>query len=733
MAIDIGELELYPAVETIGVSSNFSGPDDHVAVMSYRSHGDSQWRLGIPMTIDRRTMVTRAPLTPVPNPFVNQWRAVIFKVQPDTQYDVRVVYYDLNMIEIGNITDTVRTRNPNPPIGNIYRVLALDGNDGGSGSSADPWRTIQHAFDEAVPEMTILIRDGHWNEYAKLQRSGLPGKYITIMPYENEVPILSGVGFTNIFNINRADYVRITKGLSLEDSIRSAIRATDCESPIFDGLKIKDPNSSGTGTQGAIRIDDNTRNPIIKGNVISVNSGPSNRTFGIVYWEPGWGAVICDNVITSVTGALRDAVGGGRENYPQYTNEWDLYRNTCDGQMDDGYQIEGGNKNLRIWESTIRGGLIAFAHAPNIIGPSFITRSTVWNITGALVKLGDGSTGHLYIYHITVKSDSPGSQGPTRTNPGIENVIARNNIIEIGRYVHEIWHETGPNDVDYDLMHSSRVGPFFKWEDIRYNSLAEFQEATGQELNGIWGKATFVNPVTGDLRLQPGSPGIDQGVILPGFNDADSPWPFSGAAPDMGAIETGGAAPPPTADFEVDKKSGPAPHTAQFTDRSTGVIDTWYWDFGDGATSSEKSPSHIFHNEGAYDVLLTVSGPGGESSASVTIEVTGPVVSHSLTITTGLGGTTDPTPDIYDYIAGSEVKITALPVAGYRFVAWQIGTELPTNNPLNIPQDIEITADTTITALFEQIPYQAGCFPAVLVAGIILPILVAIAASRRAT
>ena len=39
----------------------------------------------------------------------------------------------------------------------------------------------------------------------------------------------------------------------------------------------------------------------------------------------------------------------------------------------------------------------------------------------------------------------------------------------------------------------------------------------------------------------------------------------------------------------------------------TGFQTTWYWDFGDGTTSDDAQPSHIFPDLGTYEVCLTVS------------------------------------------------------------------------------------------------------------------------------
>lgn len=43
------------------------------------------------------------------------------------------------------------------------------------------------------------------------------------------------------------------------------------------------------------------------------------------------------------------------------------------------------------------------------------------------------------------------------------------------------------------------------------------------------------------------------------------------------------------------------------TDKSTGDIDSWSWDFGDGNTSSEKNPAHQYEGPGTYQVCLTVT------------------------------------------------------------------------------------------------------------------------------
>lgn len=53
-----------------------------------------------------------------------------------------------------------------------------------------------------------------------------------------------------------------------------------------------------------------------------------------------------------------------------------------------------------------------------------------------------------------------------------------------------------------------------------------------------------------------------------------------------------------------------------FIDESQGKITSWKWDFGDGKTSEEKNPIHIYENRGKYIVTLWVEGGAGKSRRS---------------------------------------------------------------------------------------------------------------------
>jgi PKD repeat protein len=72
--------------------------------------------------------------------------------------------------------------------------------------------------------------------------------------------------------------------------------------------------------------------------------------------------------------------------------------------------------------------------------------------------------------------------------------------------------------------------------------------------------------------------------------------------------------PAPTANFEASPLIGLRPLTVNFTDLSTGDINTWQWKFGDGSESNQRNPEYVYNKSGTYSVELTVTGSGGRNS-----------------------------------------------------------------------------------------------------------------------
>ena len=91
---------------------------------------------------------------------------------------------------------------------------------------------------------------------------------------------------------------------------------------------------------------------------------------------------------------------------------------------------------------------------------------------------------------------------------------------------------------------------------------------------------------------------------------------------DKGYVEWRKMLPPPTQDsgnifiaalvphvaFDAGNIAGVAPLTVTFTNRSWEGDRSYMWNFGDGASSTDKDPAHTYLHSGVYSVTLTVNG-----------------------------------------------------------------------------------------------------------------------------
>jgi len=147
----------------------------------------------------------------------------------------------------------------------------------------------------------------------------------------------------------------------------------------------------------------------------------------------------------------------------------------------------------------------------------------------------------------------------------------------------------------------------------------------------------FTDSSSGDFSLYYTSPCIDAGD--PDLDDDGTTWENDpddqdpdGSRMDIGAYYFDQYT-SPLADFSATPTSGQVPLEVQFTDQSVpieGTITNWTWDFGDGGTSTEQSPTHTYEVYGVYTVSLTVvddNGMGGTETKEdyITANYSGPV------------------------------------------------------------------------------------------------------------
>jgi PKD repeat protein len=112
------------------------------------------------------------------------------------------------------------------------------------------------------------------------------------------------------------------------------------------------------------------------------------------------------------------------------------------------------------------------------------------------------------------------------------------------------------------------------------------------------------------------------GELISGVSDGPAGTPPAGTISNLGVLDQPPyrlalgfeIEPPPRASFTAMPVTGEDPLVVEFTNESTGTIDGMLWDFGDGASSTVISPSHLYAAIGSYTVTLTVTGPGGKDT-----------------------------------------------------------------------------------------------------------------------
>ena len=126
---------------------------------------------------------------------------------------------------------------------------------------------------------------------------------------------------------------------------------------------------------------------------------------------------------------------------------------------------------------------------------------------------------------------------------------------------------------------------------------------------------------------------------------------------------------PPFADFTYLPDPPQLTTPIQFIDKSTdldGTIMSWHWDFGDGYTSSEQSPTHVYTIGGTYQVMLKVTDDDNDIGIK-TLYIT---MEEEFAILQGIIKTSEETPVdnatlyIYDVNTATLLRITKTNTTG---------------------------------------------------------------------
>jgi hypothetical protein len=291
----------------------------------------------------------------------------------------------------------------------------------------------------------------------------------------------------------------------------------------------------------------------------------------------GQGHVICHNYVANFHDGIDHATYGVPDGYPPYGHpdvypveevlrrdrlfrSIDIYNNFITNVHDDFIEADGALYNVRVLRNLCMNSATNGLSSQTLYGgPAYFIRNIVYNAPKA-IKHHSHPSGLVY-YHNTflckVTSDLPASNFHLRNNL-ILGWMPSETIFSVDTF-------TNYTSSDYNGFRLDPGAEYaFKWKsppfdllkdyvgqrvERQFATLKEYSKAVGQDRHSIlidyniFQKVTppdpnhitkIYKPEDLDFRLMPNAEAVDAGCILPNINDE-----FTGAAPDLGALEVG--------------------------------------------------------------------------------------------------------------------------------------------------------------------------------------------------
>jgi hypothetical protein len=457
--------------------------------------------------------------------------------------------------------------------------------------AAPPGTVIKvHAGEYKADPANYRHRLGLWQHGTHvLVADGEPGKPIAIVAAGDGEVIFDGGGADTLFHIATADYLYF-EGLTICNT-RVAMYGGFQGTQGCTGLTVKNCRFENID-YGVLAQDGRSEDFYIADSVfLGGEIGPNAEYGAYAVNLSGQGHVVCYNYtenfwdhINVFTSALADPTLG------QQARAIDFYNNEMRLAHDNFIEADGGYGNIRVLRNrmfhTRKSGWawpLSLQHV--YVGPAYFVRNIVYNTAKGQMTYKNLSGSRLRSYHNTSTSSAGGMHQPGDMR---NNAFAPIHKLPNGMTVDD-FRKGRPRTLalspsrggmihDYNAYLRGQMGfPSYVFsqrrnEEKEFETLAEFAAASGFETHGVEytsleeafvhveapdycyraDDAPLVANDSQDFTPTEGSPLIDAGVVIPNINDD-----YTGAAPDLGAIEKGKPAPhfgPRTQSVERDTK-----------------------------------------------------------------------------------------------------------------------------------------------------------------------------------
>lgn len=490
------------------------GAADKQVLVRYRKQGDSSWNEGLPMHYH-----------PIPetDEDLTDYRGSIVHLAPATTYEIELTlagtstkanFTATTWKEDFPVGETVRVESRDTPLAitesgtpAAYRVY-----DGG-GATID----VRHKHDNCltIDASYVIVRG--------LTMKGAGNTENTSSKPTSAVVIKGGHDII-IEDCDISDWGRLNPATGFGYDYESAIysRSGSLQRLVVQRCKLHDPTFDGSNWYEP-KYPTHSQGP----QCISLFNAGGNH---VIRYNECW---------SDMEHMFNDIIGGGSNGSHRGSPgpDSDIYGNYVSHCWDDGLEVEGGSRNVRVWDNYITQCMMFIGNAADSIGPLYIWRNVCarsqWRPDdrgGNFLKMGFAGgeqwmTGHMYIFHNTIfKSDEwlpTGGLGGSRI---VKHTVSRNNILHVRSPDNRCLSDNNrnvDNDYDYDLFNGRIL--------------------SGHEMHGVRGEPKYapgagLNPATktGHFQLAPDSPGANAGEAIPNFSDGPT-----GKSPDIGAHQRG--------------------------------------------------------------------------------------------------------------------------------------------------------------------------------------------------
>jgi len=513
-------------VSTFECISVYWSPDNGSAeknvLVRFRISGTNEWHEGLPIRYDpiEGTDLDKA-----------DYRGSIVNLKTDTEYEI-----ELSLEGTAEITTiTASTWTDNFPVAKI-------------------------------------IKPGNLSSQYNVNESGTPNGYILIDGTGSTIDVDGNINSPACINIT-GNYI-IIRGYKLTGGLKAAIMLGACHDIVIENCDMSnwgELSNTGFGKnyQGAITSwEESLERIIIQRNLIhnprydannwsEAGSQGSNHPEGqqaISFYNSAGNHVFRYNEVWSDKDHYFNDIFGMLQNDSYYGfpgPDTDIYGNYLSNCWDDALELDGGNRNVRVWGNYSENIYMHISNTGTAIGPLYIWGNvygksysppgSTYGEYSSFMKMGEpvfNMGGCIYVFNntlININNDGSGGIGTNDSDYGryVFNTISRNNIIHVRNGKRSISDRTEKSNNDY-VNNNKHYENDYDYDFLSGNY------PLGNEQHGITGKPIYQSGygfdykhMTASFYLESGSPGIDAGKPVPNFREE-----YTGSAPDMGAFES---------------------------------------------------------------------------------------------------------------------------------------------------------------------------------------------------